>query len=125
MILDEEYVSEEIVNEEELHVNIYRTHQLYLTGTLLNPCCDFNFHYVKFPDTPCGSYSTVQVNLQFHGKQIINCHCGYLTKIYENKKKLCNDTTVHFRIYGNNPAFSIEPSCGYLHTTDVRDYFGS
>lgn len=83
------------------------TTQLWLKAKITIPRAEFSYQHIVFPDTPCGSYSTMQINLR-------------LTNSEYFLKKSQIDDTVSFRIYGGSEEITIEPTCGALKKGEVR-----
>lgn len=63
-------------SEKPKEVEAVFSNQLRVDATIVKPFCEFSYSYVEFPDTPCGSYSMVHVDLNVVDN-IGNCICGY------------------------------------------------
>lgn len=112
-------VIENTVNDEEPPPITY-SNRLWIQATILNQFFNFSHQQVQFPDTPCGSYATLTIELQPYSQISKACACGYLQKYQEPKIR---DFTARFQIFGRDPQFSIEPTCGVLNLDEVFHTF--
>lgn len=77
------------------------------------PWLEFSHQFVHFPDTPPGSYSTMEIALQALEREIEN-PCA--------RKKSRLDYKAHFQIAGDGQEILVEPSCGVLSSGDVSRF---
>lgn len=83
--------------------------QLWLRAKIITPLVEFSHQYIKFPHTPCGSYSIMQIQLRAVNTDYI----------FKNSKSKVN-YTVKFKIHGGSEEIKIEPSCGIFKKGQVR-----
>lgn len=74
------------------------------------PWLEFSHQFVHFPDTPPGSYSTMEIVLQALEREIENPR-------YRKKSRL--NYKARFQIAGGGQEILVEPSCGVLSSGDV------
>lgn len=92
---------------------------IWIKATIIDPLCELSHQYIEFPDTPCGSYSVMNITLQaFNTVGDLKCWCGYAKKFSTCKKHI--EYSVHFEIVGDNKEISIEQTCGKLESGQVR-----
>ncbi|XP_031353716.1 cilia- and flagella-associated protein 74-like [Photinus pyralis] len=96
----------------ESEVNL-RGNAISVRAQVVAPLCDLSHQWVTFPDTPCGSYSLMGIELRAQsGIEGASCVCGY-----ERKRSACKshmEFEARFKIVGDTSGISVEPSCGLL-----------
>ncbi|XP_076253985.1 uncharacterized protein LOC143192492 isoform X1 [Rhynchophorus ferrugineus] len=79
--------------------------------TLKQPLVELSHQLVEFPDTPCSSYSMMNVTLNTL-KNRIEKECDRFKK--DNKQKV--NITANFKFTTDSAEISIEPKCGQIKT---------
>ncbi|KAF5284234.1 hypothetical protein FQR65_LT00234 [Abscondita terminalis] len=107
----------EIVDEKkEMEI---KNNKISVKATIVDPLCDLSHQYVEFPDTPCGSYSIMRIDLRAH-TCIANSKC---LCYYKKKYGKCKDPLSYrarFEIGSNDAQFSVEPNGGTLHAGQIK-----
>lgn len=107
---------ETIDPEEEEEIT---TRELWIKATIVDTLCDISHQHIVFPETPCGSYSIMNIHLRaFKDIFDVDCNCGYLKKFSKGQKVLNYD--VKYRIFGGNQEIFIQPTCGTLKAGEVK-----
>ncbi|KAK5638949.1 hypothetical protein RI129_013244 [Pyrocoelia pectoralis] len=90
-----------------------QSNQISVTALIVEPLCDLSHQCIIFPDTPCGSYSLMAIELRAHSSiESIKCVCSYGKKYLKCKKH--TDFEASFQITGESPEISVEPCCGHI-----------
>lgn len=84
--------------------------EVWCKVNIRRPWLEFSQQFVHFPDTPPGSYSTMEIALQALEREIEN-PCA--------KKRSRLEYKAHFQIAGGGQEILVEPSCGVLSSGDV------
>ncbi|XP_030759567.1 cilia- and flagella-associated protein 74-like isoform X2 [Sitophilus oryzae] len=84
---------------------------IWLKVNLKRPLVELSHQLVEFPDTPCGSYSTMEIFLNMIRKRM-ELECETLNKKTKHKENI----TIRFNISSDNSEISVEPRCGIIKT---------
>lgn len=84
--------------------------EVWCKVNIRRPWLEFSHQFVHFPDTPTGSYSTMEIVLQALEREIEN-PCV--------RKKSRLEYKAYFQIAGGGQEILIEPSCGILSSGEV------
>ncbi|CAH1155492.1 unnamed protein product [Phaedon cochleariae] len=87
-----------------------------ITAKILRPLLELSCQYLELPDTPCGSYSFVEIELKAL-KSEFTLECDFLKK--SSATSLPN-YEAWFKITGDNEELRIEPTCGTLRNGETR-----
>nr|XP_023018778.1 uncharacterized protein LOC111507668 isoform X1 [Leptinotarsa decemlineata] len=90
--------------------------QVTVHAKIIRPLLEISSQHVEFPDTPCGSYSTAEIELRALENEII-LECDFLKN---NSKLLLPNYEAWFKITGDNEQIRIEPSCGILKKGEAK-----
>lgn len=101
----------DVESEKRVEVEAVFNNQLCVGASVIKPLCEFSYSYVEFPDTPCGSYSILHVDLNVIDS-IGNCICGYADD-------QILDYQVHFKLSSDCDQINIEPTCGTIKNGQV------
>ncbi|CAH1954452.1 unnamed protein product [Acanthoscelides obtectus] len=78
--------------------------QLTLQAKIIRPLVELSSQYIIFPNTPCGSFSYVEIEIRAVAEEFLSRKHPSKLPGYE----------AFFRITGDNNAVKAEPSCGVL-----------
>lgn len=92
--------------------------ELWISAKIVDTLCEFSHQHVIFPETPCGSYSTMTIELRAR-KNLFDgdCSCGYLKRFSASRKTL--NYSVKFQLIGGSTEIFVEPTCGTINAGEV------
>lgn len=98
-------IDESIHEATEIQEEFVPSNPLRVIATVSKPMCEFDYQFVEFPDTACGSYSFANLRMT-----ALTENTGNLSK----KRREIADYKGSFSIVSDNPYFIIEPNCGVI-----------
>lgn len=108
--LSDSWGSNNFESSREQPVEVEATsNKLQLRAQIFEPLVEFSYTYIDFPDTPCGSYSMLCVDLI----------AAELTVGTECKRADVIDYSAEFKLSSDCEQVVVEPTCGTLRAGKV------